>query len=830
MHHLQSFLLFLASSYDPVDLQHTSKPLPTLLLNELAQRYRLSAVHETPVRSYMLKTDIAMVVKSSTACEAFTHGQLTCDDRVRVPQGSGRVLGVGSNHQLYIRFDGSIELYVTSQASCLQQLQNGSMQRLSNQDEIFDKIILSSADNDQASPRNMQSSTKAWPRPSRRSSHSLIPDLTEEQFLSEVTSSSPVSNVEGQMQVETQPKWTREDDSLLSQWITVISYRYSAHPFDLPLHCYFDPAGQLVDIYPYTPVKAAYSEPGLEGFVQSFGALFAKYTREQLSVRLTLMLTVNDYINVLFPLCCPEEHMLTLSLSNPLSGLLLAMKHLVLFAVREECACRVLATAPDKLFNKSHLSHLSMLNKPLSYNDRDGSQMALNLEQPSMILHRIRSATKGHNYEDVGLDSGSSLWTEESVAGRPWGLIAGFQASYIGQMYKFLLHLSASSSSISTASTPSQADARTRAWESLLRQCNVDRFADRDLPYCLRPVPFIIRFASNDAEQDAEVASNPTNASEVTCDDLHRLLRHKVGYGLIDESSVISEWSVFAAFVKEALLQVEQLLELIFGHSHTSQEHLNPQQSSAYMPFTPFTAETAKALLALSAADIHVLSQVMHATGVLIGLSIRANTPTPIALPQIFIDTLHTSSSSSVNLRRTDHSQADNVAYVLAHALKSGLVSIIPAAALSLYTYRDLTLLLRPDSHVAHALKARAVYPQDLSATELEYIQTFWIAVTELSSDQLDILLNYLEVPTKLPFKLHTICRACCPPVMVPALSIRLRLNSAPEPVIYHSAKGSSADEAGQIVLYKEEDSLLLPRLQTADAYYRQLLALVDNI
>ena len=770
-----------------------------------------------------------MVVKSSTACEAFTRGQLTCDDRVRVPQGSGRVLGIGTNHQLYIRFDGSNDFYVTSQASCLQQLQNGSMQRLSNQDEIFDKIILSSADNDQASPRNMQNSTKAWPRPSRRSSHSLIPDLTEEQFLSELTASSPVSNVEGQMQVKTQPKWTREDDSLLSQWITVISYRYSAHPFDLPLHCYLDPAGQLVDIYPYTPVKAAYSEPGLEGFVQSFGALFAKYTREQLSVRLVLILTVNDYINVLFPLCCPDDQASTLLPSDHASSLLLAMKHLILFAVREECTCRVLATPSDKLFNKSHLSHLSMLSKPLSYSDRNGSQMLLNLEQPSVILHRIRSATKGHNYEDAGLDRGSSLWTEESVAGRPWGLIAGFQASYVGQMYKFFFHLSASSSTLSAASASSQSDTRTRAWESLLRLCNVDRFADRDLPYCLRPVPFTVRFVSNDTEQDVDANLSPAVVSDMMCDDLQRLLRYKVGSGFVDESSVISEWSIFAAFVREALLQIEQLLGLIFGHSHTSKGHLSSQQSSAYMPYTPFTAEVTRALLALSAADIHVLSQVMHATGVLIGLGIRANTPTPIALPQIFIDTLHTSSSSA-NPKRTDHTQAEDIAYVLAHALKSGLTSIVPAATLSLYTYRDLTLLLAPGSHVAHSLKARAVYPQDLSATDLEYIQTFWIALTELSSDQLDILLNYLEVPTKLPFKLHTICRSCCPPVMVPALSIRLMNRSESEPLIYRSADKSSADGGGQTVLYKEEDSILLPRLQTADAYYRQLLALVDSI
>ena len=819
MHHLQSLLLFLASSYEPADPQHTHKPLPTPLLNELALRYRLSAVYETPVRSYMLKTDIAIVVKSSTACEAFTRGQLTCDDRVRVPQGSGRVLGIGSNHQLYIRFDGLNELYVTSQASCLQQLQNGSMQRLSNQDEIFDKIILSSADNDQASPRNMQSSTKAWPRPSRRSSHSLIPDLTEEQFLAELT----VGNVEGKIQVETNPQWTRDDDSLLSQWITVISYRYSAHPFDLPLHCYLDPAGHLVDIYPYTPIKTAYSEPGLEGFVQSFGTLFAKYTREQLSVRLTLILTVNDYINVLFSLCSPEEQSSTLSPSNHPSGLLLSMKHLVLFAVREECTCRAFVTAPDKLYNKSHLSHLSMLSKPLSYNVRDGSPMLLNLEQPSVILHRIRSATKGHNYEDVGLDNGSSLWTEESVAGQPWALIAGFQASYIGQMYKFLFHLSASSSSVSAASAPSQSD--TRTWEGMLRQCNVDRFADRDLPYCLRPVPFIVRFVSNDTEPDADAHLSPAVVSDMMCDDLQLLLRHKVGFGLVDESSVISEWSIFAAFVREALLQVEQLLEMIFDHSQASQEHLIPQQSSACIPYTPFTVETAKALLALSAADIHVLSQVMHATGVLIGLGIRANTPTPIALPQMFIDTLHTSPCSPANPKRASHMQDEDVANILAHALKSGLTSIIPAAALSLYTNRDLTVLLSPGSHVAHALKARAVYPQDLSATELEYIQTFWIAVTELSSDQLDILLNYLEVSSKLPFKIHTICRACSPPVMVPALSIRLMNRNESEPLIYRSADGG-----GQIVLYKEEDSILLPRLQTADAYYRQLLALVDSI
>jgi hypothetical protein len=171
--------------------------------------------------------------------------------------------------------------------------------------------------------------------------------------------------------------------------------------------------------------------------------------------------------------------------------------------------------------------------------DKHPGMFVMEVEEELVILNRIANEMILNNNENSELENGinfdnsvDSLLASDSR----WRLLIGIQASYVGQLYKFIENISGSSYNFST-----DIRGENDTWELALRRLSYQTNNDKKLLKD-RNVPIIIH-------------ANKSSLNIKNNTELFKVIELYNKYPV----NTISEWSIFSIFVSQACQQVIHL-------------------------------------------------------------------------------------------------------------------------------------------------------------------------------------------------------------------------------------------------------------------------------
>jgi len=188
---------------------------------------------------------------------------------------------------------------------------------------------------------------------------------------------------------------------------------------------------------------------------------------------------------------------------------------------------------------------------------------------------------------------------------------------------------------------------------------------------------------------------------------------------------------IFNEFIVTAMAQVQELVSSFIAFSDDS--------------------------IQLSALDTSEVLHFFYATGLLVGLAMRAGAPIHLQLPLIFYSLI----GSIVDVKKAAnfHSKSTNLINdnsikmlsTCALTMRLGLSTVFPEAALSLFDGTDISNILRSSSSIlsAYYLRTHAKY-DGVSPTD-KHIEIFWHSLKRLSKKKLLTFLKRVWKDQHLP-------------------------------------------------------------------------------
>jgi hypothetical protein len=305
-------------------------------------------------------------------------------------------------------------------------------------------------------------------------------------------------------------------------------------------------------------------------------------------------------------------------------------------------------------------------------------------------------------------------------------------------------------------------------------------------------------------------------------------------------ASAVSEWNLFAAFVAQAVEQVERLFDALFT--------ADDADIGAGGDAGAGTAGSAalQALLAdpdVGAGCASLVLQAAHATGVLLGLACRFGVACRCQLPRAFRQVLGMAAGPGLPASIAASSPAPAptgggtaaslpVAHLFtmasAWALRHGLTSVYPEAAWNLLRPSAVAALTDsggaacfcPELLRLEALYDGGVYPED------PHVQLFWIALAELPPAQVLQLLRKVWAHAALPEEAYYVPRCPSPSDGRGGGGSVL---PAPLRILQPTAVAMLSPDAADITVFPEKHALSIPRFSTLAIVRGKILELMKN-
>jgi hypothetical protein len=367
------------------------------------------------------------------------------------------------------------------------------------------------------------------------------------------------------------------------------------------------------------------------------------------------------------------------------------------------------------------------------------------LENPKIRAFRsVRAADADHTLSTV-------------LATSKLTLLMTLQTSYIGQFLSLIESLSSDLTAMEGVS-----------WETRLRQqCDMDSVLSGSSlssgRQAMRPnslwSPLRIRLLRSDDERTKAkltLSQSSPDSKKIRTDlgnaegiflramSIIQLAEDSISTTSADDNtekhtvSCVSEWTLFSLFLAEVSGEVKHLFDAVFRET-----------------------------IQFPIADTFIVLRIMHFTGVLMGLSIRAGATMPLPLPSQFLDLMVAFNRDGIDGETPSLTEQRLVQLVsrcnstsgtreltalsAAQTLRVGLCSIIPEAGFSLTTRESFKALLAPSFHrdcrsnmkIIHLLRTCATFQGNVCPLS-GHIELFWLALMEISYQELHHFLHRL--------------------------------------------------------------------------------------
>jgi hypothetical protein len=455
-----------------------------------------------------------------------------------------------------------------------------------------------------------------------------------------------------------QLQWSMHDDSVLVEWMDVVMSANYVHPTYLSLTVALKSRRRLVSRVGSGLAANVCGSPSGSArqntdIARYFGCFLSKYTEDDITFRMLMILHLNDIVLPLLPLISLDDNQTP---SNHVTCLLLGMKHLLLHKVKCQFSQTVLQVKPDHVPIFALTNFKGSCSGPDSdnVNTTGDDKLVLFITDESVMRRSIWLAAKRGNMENGQLTCDTPLGPSLLLRSHNcWRLISAFQASYAGQLFEYLESLSSAKYSFPGEQSFSGAD-NGSLWENILRasaspaisllakHCEACFMSagvyleEGHIAYadCAEDftVPFIIRAKTRPLTEDLVQGVFVYAESDP---DFTELLKLK------ESATTISERFIFELYLEKAFLQIEKLIHSIFTLEDDAVD--TPGSASADSSCLlrclqrEVTSSTVKVINSLKAGDVNIVLQIMHVVGTLTGIKIRYSFAASIRLPSLFI-------------------------------------------------------------------------------------------------------------------------------------------------------------------------------------------------
>lgn len=443
--------------------------------------------------------------------------------------------------------------------------------------------------------------------------------------------------------------WTLEQDKYLVAWMNVVSDSSRCHPLDLPLWVFMESIMSLLD--QSTTIATAVTGD-MNKKSDEFMLFFKTQTLDIVARRIVVILHVNDLIGSLLPVCNLDDG---LGGHDDCSSMLGGHKHLILSSVRDQVIAKI---------------GKSLVSAKIQSLDDSESALTLHIQSPARM-----SASMGSAIVNTQTSEEQSYSSNLLSVDRRWNLIAAFQCSYLGQMFRWFEKLSQSQFTFQPV-LPHHNVYCSSNWEIALRQVYADKGLLLSTSENDRPVPFTIALKEED-----EINANSSKSSS----GLIAILEQKH----VSNGSV-SNWTVFAEFVRVATEEINSLLESIYSAALST----NEGSLEAAIESIRANSLVVEALTALGVGEINLLCQIFRAAGILIGLAERAGIKPSLRLPSLFQHILAPGKDEDFEKchgiwQIALQNKALCCTLVFALALRNGVLAVLPDIGLRLRSIDD---------------------------------------------------------------------------------------------------------------------------------------------
>ena len=346
-------------------------------------------------------------------------------------------------------------------------------------------------------------------------------------------------------------------------------------------------------------------------------------------------------------------------------------------------------------------------------------------------------------------------------------------------------------------------------------------------------------------------SSSGSNRNDVTDEDRSdtAFADHDLCLEFPRGTSSISEWSLFSAFVVQALEQIERVMDTLFVEDDDNNNNNNDVAQG--------DDDDDDGVLGMllshpehGAGCASLLLQLTHCTGVLLGLAFRYGVPCRCQLPRTFRQVLcmvvggtgyptegksslswsHEHGQRSSNPMTKSKATAKQFTFVAAWALRHGLTAIYPEAAWNLVRPSTITAMLTggiscfcPETLRREALYDSGVYPED------PHVQLFWIALAELSPIRVLQLLRKLWTHASLPGEAYFVP---CPTQHggeVGFNSSYASHSALPSPlrILQPTAVAMLSPDSADITIFAEKSAISIPRFSSLAIMMSKLNAIL---
>jgi hypothetical protein len=371
-----------------------------------------------------------------------------------------------------------------------------------------------------------------------------------------------------------------------------------------------------------------------------------------------------------------------------------------------------------------------------------------------------------------------------------WQLVIGFQCSFVGQLFGVLERLGAQEEADNDGEGDRDAE-KGPSWDDLLRSV------------CSRSVLVPAAAGARGSPQSSEGAvpvviraHAPVAGTAATSSPSPSLVFRLLS--LLDDKHPPSDWNVFCAFVEEALDQAQTLIDSLF----------EPDRR------------------ALEPAQLMVIAQYLRALGVVLGLGWRAGCTTALRFPPHFMALLTaggTTSDSDPGTARVLDCQDRS----LAGALGAGLRSVVPSGALEVLSRQEMAFLLRgsPTMVGVIGMRRRAQYMNGAKPSDLHFV-VFWTALAEIPEPA------YLAI-VRAAFPSLAKAAVANATLSLPLLTEeeereygeRLTLSMYPP-----TALAMLCPDSSPVAVFPDKNGISLPRYSSLQVMKERLLAFVTSL
>lgn len=567
--------------------------------------------------------------------------------------------------------------------------------------------------------------------------------------------------------------WSKEKDVCLTQWLDIIARTNQMNPLNLMIMHITRPRDHIM--------KYANNNCYLSALAQ----LYAEHSDLDILLRSIVIIHMNDLLLPMLPFLSPHdgEHLL-----NHPSCLLYHLRDLVFMSVRGEFFFRL---------SQSSQSYSNRTTQSQNHSVKDGSGYTLGLEikREEIVLTKILNLIHSNSYENKFELPVSN--TDPTVLDDRWRLLIGIQASLIGQMYQYFETLSGSGtpSSIPGTSNPLGNNDGTSSWENILRAISYRALDDRR-NLADREIPFVIKCSD-------PIIYSPNIQNQYNREDelfyLLQVAKELNEQG--DDGIRISEWSIFCAFVTAAIDQANLFILSIFYELYTAEEMLNISNGVRHHSFE---------VDRLSAGEINLILQYLHALGVLVGLCIRAGVLINLHLPEIIIRKFGCIYESD----HTDSKVFSVLFYRSAYlSIRQGITSIFPESAFVLLSQYNMLCLFRgacPCTTV-ELLQRCCILEGGLTDADT-HIKHFFICLRELNPSDIEILLKLLWAKHHFIGEIYYVQGHELP---------------APFHIIPPTAMALLSPDEADIIIFSDRNSISIPRyssISVMDRYIKKII------